>query len=334
MHIAARRGLTTAGQGSGRATGGNKSGILRHLDHQSEVVPVFPNIRQKLVVLLAVLAGGWAWGWAAGLLAAADGSTGISLVSGRLAMPMALAVVVLAGLPAIGLGGVASACSNTICGLFVVALSLCVLAAHGGSMQGWVLRTDHASAGYLALAMEMLVWQAGVLLLLVLIGSMRRRARARWPAVALDDRPDTVLSVWFGRPWSIRAALVSAAVAAVVASCLIRSADGGQVIGSLLVAFALGGIAAGALFPGCSPLGVVCGPAVVAIAAYLWVAFQFAGDEQAEFLGAWYLRQGTGSGRGLPGVALALPIHYVSAGIVGCCLGIGIGAGVEKFDKG
>ena len=294
---------------------------------------MFPSMRQKLIVLVAVLAGGWAWGWASAPLAAADGSTGISLVSGRLALPPAVAVVVLAGLPAIGLGLVASVCSNTICGLFVVGVSLCVLAAHGGSMQGWVLRTDHASAGYLQLAMEMLVWQAGVLVLVALIQSVRPRVRTRWPAVALDDRPDTVLSVPFGRPWSIGAAVVSAAVAVAVASCLIRSADGGQVIGSLLVAFALGGIAAGAVFPGCSPLGVLCSPAAVAVGAYLWVAFQFAGHEQAELLAAWYLRQGAGSGGGLPGVALALPIHYASAGVVGCCIGITIGAGHTEQGK-
>ena len=294
---------------------------------------MFPSIRQKLIVLVAVVAGGWAWGWASAPLAAADGSTGISLLSSRLGLPMAVAVVVLAGLPAIGLGLAASACSNTICGLFVVAVSLCVLAAHGGSMQGWVLRTDDASVGYLKLAMEMLVWQAGVLLVLALIQSVRSRVRARWPAAALDDRPETVLSVQFGRPWSVSAALVSAAVALAVASCLIRSADGGQVIGSLLVAFALGGIAAGALFPGCSPLGVLCGPAAVAVVAYVWVAYQFAGDEQAKLLGAWYLRQGAGSAGGLPGVALALPIHYASAGIIGCCLGISIGANGDESNR-
>jgi len=295
---------------------------------------VFPSIRQKLIVLLAVLVGGWSWGVASAPLAAADGSTGISLVSGRLALPMAVAVVLLAGLPAIGLGLAASACSNAICGLFVVAVSLCVLAAHGGSMQGWALRTDHASAGYLQLALEVLVWHAGVLFLLALIQFVRLRARARWPAAALDDRPDNVLSVPFGRPWSVGAGLVSAAVAAVVASCLIRSADGGQVIGSLLVAFALGGIAAGAVFPGCNPLGVLCSPAVVAVAAYVWVAFQFAGHEQADLLAAWYLRQGAGDGFALPSVAIALPIHYASAGVVGCCMGISIGASGSESNGG
>ena len=187
---------------------------------------------------------------------------------------------------------------------------------------------------YLQLLVEMFVWQTGVVLMLILMQRLRGPLRRRWPRLALDDRPDKAFALRLARPWSVGAGFVCAAVAATVAFFLIRRSDTGQVLGSLLVAFTLGGLAAGAVYPRCNPLGVFFSPVLVAGGAYIWVLLHFGAADPGRVLAAWYLQEGAGGGAhsDLPGLAMALPIHYISAGLAGCCLGLGLGAGAAAGD--
>lgn len=305
---------------------GPKSGIVRP-SGATERVCGLPRTRQRLIVFLAVLVGGCLWVWSSPGLGAADGSSGISLLSGRWHPLTATVVVTAAGLPAIGFGLVAAASGNSLWGLFTVAASLCVLAAHGGGMHGWLRRHEQLPGDYLQLILEMFVWQAGLILMLILIRRSRPHLRRRWPVLVLDDRPDQALVLRLCRPWSVGPGLTCAGVAATVAFFLIRNSDAGQVIGALLVAFTLGGWAAKAVWSGYNCLTVLASPALVAVGAYAWVLLHFGGADAESVLSAWYLQEGAGAGVGgaLPGLALALPIHYISAGLVGCCLGLGLG---------
>lgn len=294
---------------------------------------MLPKTRQRLLVLLAVLVGGAAWVWPSSVLLAADGSTGISLLSARWHPVAATAFVVVTGVPALLLALVAAAAGNPILGVLASALALCILAGYGGSMHGWLERQEALSGAYAELIAEVLIWQAGVLLLLLLIRRARPALRRGWPALAFDDRADGAFALRLTRPWSVGAGLVCAVVAAAVGFFLIRKGDSGQVLGSLLVAFTLGGLAAGAAFPGCNPLGLLFSPALVAIGAYAWVLLRL-GDDPEQIRAAWHIQEGAGGGTRslLPGLALALPIHYASAGLAGCCIGIGLGGSSAAGD--
>ena len=76
---------------------------------------MLPKTRQRLLVLLAVLGGGAAWVWPSSVLLAADGSTGISLLSARWHPVAATAFVVVTGVPALLLALVAAAAGNPKC---------------------------------------------------------------------------------------------------------------------------------------------------------------------------------------------------------------------------
>ena len=294
---------------------------------------MFASVRQKLIVLVAVVVGWAAWAWVAPLLLAADGSEGISLLSGRLSPVTATGVALLAGLPAIALGMVASVGGNPLAGVFAVATALCVLATRGGAMGGWLQRSDHLPGAYFLLILEVLVWQVGVVLLLALFRSVRAPARRRWPSLAQDGRTDTAFALRAPGPRSLVGGLICAAVAAAVASVLLRTAGSGQVIGALFVAFALGGVAAGLALPGCNPVGVLLSPALVAVAAYAWVLLSFGAQGQTELVAAYQQRQGAAGGGWYPTLAFALPIHYASSALAGCCVGVSIGTGGDHGAK-
>lgn len=292
-----------------------------------------PRTLQRLIICVAVVIGGWIWVQTSAGLLAADGSSGISLLSARWHPVAASFGVVLTGLPAIGLGLIAAASGNPILGLLAVAGSLSILAAHGGAVDGWLRRHEHLSGAYGALIGEVILWQVGVVLLLLLIQTARPALRRGWSALAFDRRPDSAFALQLTRPWSVGGGLICAAVAAVVGFLLIRSSDTGQVIGSLVVAFAAGSTAATTICRRCNPLGVFFSPALVAIGVYLWVVIAFGADAD-QLRAAWYLQESEGglTSSKLPGLAKALPIHFISAGLVGCCLGLGIGGGFVADD--
>ena len=82
----------------------------------------------------------------------------------------------------------------------------------------------------------------------------------------------------------------------------------------------MGGFATGLIFPQVNPAAILFSPAMVAVGVYGYVVMSYGNPE--DLLRAVYNNQ-------FPGVALALPIHYVSAGVAGCAAGMGIAQGIE-----
>jgi hypothetical protein len=280
---------------------------------------MFPSIRQRIVIVLAVVIGGAGWLLVLGLLRAADGSSGISLASSAMGVVGASAMAAVIGLPTLGLGLFVSVLGNPLSGFFAVAAALSVLAGAGGSIDGW-MRREQLPAAYGGLMIETVIWQMGVAVMLILVGFLRSPLRVRWPALAFQDHLGTDTDIKLPGLKALGAGLVCAIGGVVLGSVLIRNSDTGQVIGSLVVAFGIGGFAAQMIFPQTNPVPVLFAPAVVAAGAYAYVLQRLNGHEQvlqAVFRGEF------------PGLALALPVHYMSAGLMGCTIGMGVAQSVE-----
>ncbi len=284
---------------------------------------MFPPARQRVVVIVSVVIGALAWSLCADALSAADGSPGLTLIDTRAGALVGTLMLMLAGIPALLGGLVSSATGTVLSGLFVVGAALAVLGAQGGGMEHWARGETMTLGGrYTAMAVEMVLWGAGIGAVTWVFGRLQPVVRewlipgytseAAAPSAPAPDPASPLLAVGAGA--------VCALVAGIAAFMLIRSPDTGQVFWSLLLAFLFGGLAARMAVPGCSPLPIVVSPAVVGVAAYLWVALSI-GDDRDAFLAALFSTEQ--NMLALPGIALALPIHYASAGVVGATLGIG-----------
>jgi hypothetical protein len=227
------------------------------------------------------------------------------------------------GLPTLGLGLFVSVLGNPLSGLFVVAASLCVLAGVGGSIDGW-MRREELPAGYMRLLVEVGVWQLGVALMLVVVGYLRSPMRVRWPALAFEDHLGVDTDIRWPNLKALSAGGLCALVGAGLGVLLIRNHETGQVLGSLFVAFAAGGFFAQLVFPQSNPGPVLFAPAVVAMGSYGYLLWNY--HSQEAVIRAYFEQ-------GLPGLALALPVHYVSAGLTGCTIGMGIAQGMEASSR-
>ena len=320
---------------------------------------MFPPLRQRLLVVVSIVVGGLAWSLSADSLRATDGSAGLTLIDAGLGIPVTAMLFIVPGIPALLLGLVVSVVGTAATGLFVVASALSVLAAFGGGLDHWLRGPNPPlSTRFLVQVFEMGLWGVGIALVMALYmrtGEMIRQ----W---ADGDGPDGVEKDIPGRLWSgmiglggrrmeetlrgilkdaassrtsqnvaasvaatstgqaILAGGVSALVAGILAFLLIRSPDTGQIFWSLVVAFLVGGLAGRLAVPGCSPWGIVVSPAVVGVLGYFWALFLYGNDHEA-YLAALFSTEQTLAA--VPGIALALPIHYASAGVVGATLGIG-----------
>jgi hypothetical protein len=282
-------------------------------------------MRHKIIMVVSVIIGSAVWACANDVLRASDASSGLSLVSAS-APPVTVAIMtVLWGLPAMGLGLLATVSRKAISGLLVTAVSLCLLAIVGGEQAGWMYRSNLPDE-YGRLMVEMLVWQIGMVVLLLIYQQYADLLRQKLPKL-IDTQQHHSLDIhvlqWDKR--TILAGLVCAVVAWVVGGLLMRTSATGQIIGALIVAFGFGGFMAQLIFPNSNPIGVMFSPMLVAVVAYALVLYRF--NDQGQVLDAWYRMGGTFSALPprLPPLAQALPIHFISAGIVGCCLGAGIG---------
>ncbi len=281
---------------------------------------MFPNLRQRLMLLAACGLGGWWYTRAGDLLQSLDGGNGYSLWFAFGGPSSATMMLLLIGLPVMVMSTLISVGGHLLSGLFVVAMSWLVLSAQGGPMDGWLLYAQQPT-DYRGLIFESLVWAALIVVLALLMQWGRNLLRQRWPSLAANDHfgVDHRLRLPGAQAWG--AGLVCAVVGAVVSYVLIRTSDSGQVIGSLLLAFALGGLAAQLLFPqNKNALIVLAAPMLVSAGVYGYVLWQYQLEEQ--LLSAWY------RGR-LIGPALALPMHFAGAGMAGAIIGIGWGQGLQ-----
>ena len=295
----------------------------KHARPMALVVPepdVFPPMRQRLLIAVAVAIGAGSWMAVAPMLQAIDGASGLSLATARVGMGQAVALVYVAAIPTIAAGLVVAAAGHRLSGVFAVAGALTIIATSAGSIDGW-FRRDPVSMPepYVGLIVELAIWMVIVLATLVLTEKLAPRLRPRLPALMVSaadapsqDGPRT-------RIQSCGAAVLCAAVAGALALVMIRSTDAGQVTWALIVAFFVGALVSQSVIPQCHPWAIVLSPALVGVAAYLWVLFGFGSHEM--FLTSWYAMGR--SATAIPGPAMALPVFYASAAVVGVTAGLG-----------
>lgn len=289
---------------------------------------MFPSLRQRLVITAAALCGALAWLAVFSAVKSPDGTSGLTLLDHGVSHALfATLLIALAGIPAMVLGLVASSSGNPMSGFFAVAVALCVLAGRGGSAAGFIERSaaaDNLPGAYVMLMVECLVWQLGVVVMIFAVAKLRSPIKTRLPALAFSDHLGVDTRLHWPALQSLAAGGVTAAVACAVAWAVIRSPDQAQVLWGLVIAFTLGAVVAQSVFPrNRNPVGVLFAPVVCAMFSYTMVLMSYRSTN--EFLRAFFrvaLAQ-AGDDR-VFSPALALPAHYISAGIVGCTLGIGL----------
>lgn len=282
------------------------------------MLPVF---RQRLLIAAAAALGAVILWMARHPLAATDASAGISLLDARVGVIGAIALVLVAAAPAVALGLLTSATAHPLSGVFVLATSLTVLAGAGGSIEGFLRRHEAGLPGvYQRLLIETLIWAAALAGFLSLAQRLRPLVRPYVSALATQDHWGHDLT--FARPRSpaLLAGLICAVIGGVLTHLMVQTHDTGQVIGSLIVAFTAGATTAHLILPQANPAGILLSPAAVALGGYAWAIVSHPVHDA--FLADWY----SGS---LSGLALVLPIHYLSAGVVGCSLGIGLAQSLD-----
>ena len=281
---------------------------------------MFPRMRQRLIIITAVVVGAIGWMSVADWLRAPDGSTGLSLTTAKVGWGWAVLAVGLAGLPALVLGLFVSVMGNPLAGIFSISAALTVLAGSGGSINGWVWRDEVCMPeAYGGLIIEMIIWEAGLVAMLAVVQFLRSPMRRRMAALVFDDHLGVEYDSHYAKTKSLAAGLICAVVAGVATFLLLRSSDTGQVVWSLILAFLLGGMSSQLIVPQCHPWAIVLSPVLVAVVGYTWVLTAFTNEES--FWEAWNLLGQ--SAMHIPGPALALPVHYASAAVVGCTLGVG-----------
>lgn len=295
-------------------------------------------MKQRLFIAAAIALGAAFLLMASGFLVAADGGSGLTLTRSHSGVIVAVLITLVLAVPAVLGGLVVSATGNPLAGVFTFAMSLLLLAACGGPIDGW-LRGINSPTAYRGLAFETLLWQAGLVGVIVLITRTRGRIRhfgERSNAIkTLFTANEQGQMIRLGWPTlrSLGGGAVCAIAGGVLAMLLLRSSESGQVIGALLVAFTIAGICGQMVLPrDSSPVLILLAPGVVGLVAYLLVSSGYSTHD--ELLAAWFAQTRTGAGFGdrLLSLALLLPIHYASAGVAGAAMGISLGQSIQAAE--
>ncbi|MEM9914449.1 MAG: hypothetical protein AAF911_05775 [Planctomycetota bacterium] len=295
---------------------------------------MLPSQTQRLLMLLAVVVGIPAWWWAAGFLPPADGLSGWALSDSRVGLGRAAGLVLAAALPAVIAAGLIAATGNPLSGVCCVALAG-VIAHHGSSIVGVARRAAElgneagsAAAVYQRLAVELGVGIVMLTLLLAGLEAVRGIARDHIPRRLQSRHLGGTVHLWKINGQSLIAGVITAAVGAVLTAVLVQSDNPQQVTGGLVLAFTLASLIGHAVMPNDRPWATLVAPALVGIVGYVWTARQLGTTDTPDaLLSALYTDA-------LPGLALGLPLHYLTAGVLGCAIGIGIGQVIEKAKLG
>ncbi len=280
---------------------------------------MLPQLKHRLVIGLSLVIGGLCWLLALGALTAADGSTGLSLMDAHVGTPSAVLIVIAAGLPAIILGLVTASTGNPLAGTFTVCGSLLLLGSMGGSIDGYLRRTE-LQAGFRPLAVEAVIWLVLLALVIILIDRLQTKVRPGLNMLATAQHLGTRTELTLPNGPALLAGLITAVAGAFICNLLIQSSDGGHVNGSLLLGFGVAALIGNMAIPQRNPVVILLSPMAVALAAYLWVARSYTTTDA--LLADLYSHN-------LLNLALALPIQYASAGITGCVLGVGLAQTLE-----
>jgi hypothetical protein len=291
---------------------------------------MLPSQTQRMLLLLAVVVATPGWWVAASWLAPMDGLGGWTLGSARPGVAAAVGLVVLAGIPALGMAVLLAAAGNPLTGLLALAVSGAI-AGGGAGLAGVARRADEAGGVetlQLKLGAELVTW----FVLLTLAGAGIDAAR-RWVEPRLPERltsrhlGGSVRLVGLDGP-SLIAGLITAVVGGGLGWVLIASREPGQAVGGLALGFTAGALVGHAVMPSPRVWPSLLAPAAAGLAAYGGVAWRYQGVGGGDaLLQAIYVE-------GLPGLALALPVHYVTAGVAGVCLGLGIGQVIDQAKLG
>ncbi|MCC6681201.1 MAG: hypothetical protein IT445_09920 [Phycisphaeraceae bacterium] len=280
---------------------------------------MLPSLKQRLILLLAVLIGTWCLLIVRQPLQTIDQGPGLSLLIAQVGLPMGLAYLLLGSLAALVLGVLASGAAHPLAGVFSISLSLAILAVRGGAIDGLLWRADSPRV-YLMLALESLIWVVWLVMVIVVVARSRLWVRRRFPRLTTEQHFGTTTKLRFPGFDALLAGLTCATVGGLASWVLLTSTDSGQVFGGLMISFALGGLIAQQVVNGGNPAAIVLSPMLVAISAYLYVWMKYP-DMQALLLG-WNTGQ-------LPALARALPIHYASAAVAGCIIGVTLAQAIE-----
>lgn len=234
---------------------------------------------------------------------------------------MATVLIVGTGLPVLALGVFSSASGHPLSGIFLISTSLFIL---GGSIEGWLSRSSSVAGSelpqrYAALIMETVIWQIGGLATIFTIHISRKKLRVLLPTAATSSHLGDDIHFKLPQGLSLASGLGCAMISALLGLILLKDNNAVQVMAGLFIAFSLGSLVAQLILPNTNPIPLLLSPALVAITTYAYVQFKFQSAD--EFRNAMWTSR-------LPGLALALPIHYVSAGVAGVALGIGWAQGL------
>lgn len=283
---------------------------------------MLPIVWHRTLIACSAALGGVVWMQVQPALAAADGSSGLSLFSTGAGFAPALLLLLLAAIPAVLMGVLTAATGHPVAGVFAVAVALAMLASFGGPIDGWMWRVE-LPVDYAALMMETVLWLALLLGLFVVIEKLRPVARRMLP---WRDEEDPYRGVFdLTKLWNNKtavSALVTAGIGGLLAGLLIRTADPGQVNGSLVVAFMIAALLGQTIVPNANPMGVLVSPALAALVGYGAVLLSGLNSSDA-VLARWYANH-------LNGLAQALPIYYISAGVAGAALGFGMSRNMDQ----
>jgi hypothetical protein len=296
---------------------------------------MFPGFRQRLLILAGIAAAGWAFVQVVPLARAADGTPGLTLLlAGSPWQAIAAFAAIMAG--AALLGALIGAWGNPLAGIFTLAAALGCAAAAGGEIEPWLRRADSPRI-YLVWSVEAALWGVLIWALGSLCLELAARWRNRWTAPPPGDEPRPASSGQ-GEPAQTRgsrdplrqlvedmrrlpprlqtigALAVAIVVGSVAVAILVPVSDTWQVIWGVLIAFMLASLAADQMFPAAHPMALLLSPLATAAAWYALTGL--VGADADAMLRAHFAGE-------LKHAALALPVHYASAGVAGIAAGIG-----------
>lgn len=281
------------------------------------------------MMMIAVFLGGLVWMAADGPLSDAAGWSGLSLLDARVGVVLAIAMAVLAGVPAVVGGWLAAWAGRRLAGAMVVSGALLFLAAAGGGVSGFIDRTQAAPWAYGWLIVESALWAAGLIAFLAVLAVGYRVVRPRlprWLITAEQEKrglPEREGWTWRVTTTDLPAVAVAVAVGLVVTHAVISTPDPRQAMGGLVLAFLLATLAGKLTASDASEPVLLLTPMIVAAIGYAYILLAYSSGRQVE--AALYTNR-------LTGLALAMPIHYASAGTLGAVLGIALAEGSDGED--
>ena len=280
---------------------------------------MLPPMRQRIVIALMVLVGGLVWLLAEGALSSGAGWSGLSLLDARVGPVMAVVVATASGLPAVLGGWLAGWAGRRLAGAAVLGGALLFLAADGGGVEGFLSRTDAAPAAYGWLIVECAIWALGLIAFLIALTLLRERVRPRLPRwLVTADTADEEARTWRATRGDLPAVAIATAVGLVVTHAAVATPDPKQAMGGLVLAFVLATLVARLAVSDASPAPLLLTPMIVAALGYAYLVLVYSSGRRVEE--ALYANE-------LTGLALAMPIHYASAGTLGAVLGLALAEG-------